>query len=273
MLNDITVITGFRCCGKTKKGKILLQALNNNTKVRLVDMSDAIKYYLARPETDIGRQLQQYRALMDDGGVIPDGRLIYTMTMKYLAMLDRQDGRQTEHLILTGGMRTVEEARCLNQCGIRVTVIHIIGDKGNMYLGVKRRLEAGDLRPDSMSTEKLERGWTDYQHLTIPALKLCPRYHEISFRLTLRDSIVTCIGIVQLPENVKAKMLRRIKTRDHKACIAIEELDKSPKPVAKVAHAAHSTVPAASTHRLEVYETSPVPPRESSGQHRFALAT
>lgn len=269
MLKEITVLTGIRGGGKTALGKILLLALNNNDKVRFVDMSDAVKYFLARPQSEIGKQLQPYRQIMDDGGLVPDGRLIYLMLMGYIAIRDREQHRHTEHLILAGGMRTNDEAVCLNNCGVPVTVIHITGDENDIQIGVQRRKDAGEFRADSMSPEKLERFWHDYKRYTIPALKLCRNYHEISFHLSMRAKVIVCIDVMALPSNVKTRMKRRIKSGNHSAYIAIEALDH-PKPKSHQARPAHSASPFQNNHASEFAGVSPTSSFNGAIRKQFA---
>lgn len=227
MLQEITVLTGFRACGKSKIAEIIMAALNGFAKVRFIDMSDAIKYFLARPQVPLGKELQQYRHIMDDGGVIPDGHLIYTLCLTYLKVMDHEEGKSTEHLILAGGFRTVAEAACFLDCKVPVTVVHIVGDYNDMLTGVQRRIDAGVVRTDSMSLEKLQRGWHDYHKYVIPALKLVDRsrYHKISYKSDMRTKIESCIDVIPFPPAVKNRMKRRICSGNHNACIMIEALD------------------------------------------------
>lgn len=243
MLQHITVVSGFRACGKSKLCEIIVAALNGSKKIRYIDMSDAIKYFMARPQMPIGKELQQHLQTMEAGGVIMDGHLIYTLCLGYLRIRDHEEGVNTEHLILAGGFRTETEAHCFMQCGVPITIIHITGNKDDMFTGVNRRLKAGVNRPDSMSPEKLERGWNDYETLTKPVLKLGnkSRYHEIDFNMSMRGKVNACIDVMELPPGVKAKMKRRIKSGNHPARIQIEALDH-PKPKQHEPRPAHSAV-------------------------------
>lgn len=268
MLKEITVLTGIRGGGKTALGKILLLALNNSDKVRFVDMSDAVKYFLARPQSEIGKQLQPYRQTMDDGGLVTDGRLIYLMLMEYLATMDRDQRRHTEHLILAGGMRTENEAKCFLGCKVPVTVIHITGNENDINVGIQRRKDAGEFRADSMSPEKLQRFWYDYKKHTIPALKLCPNYHAISFHLSMRAKVIVCIDVMPLPAPVKTRMKRRIKSGNHNACIAIEALDH-PKTKANQARPAHSASPPQNNLVSEFAGVSPSNPFSGAMHGQF----
>lgn len=250
MLKKITAINGFRCCGKSLLGQMIYEAFNKIPTIRLLDMSDAIRHFLKFPDTALGHELQKYREAMDNGKVIPNGHLVYHVCMSYLDLLDKQSGRVTTHLILPGGMRTIEEAMCFEALNVSIRVIHVNGTFGDMLTGVTRRNESGVIRGDSSTPEKLKNGWNDYLSYTVPTVNAFHDDHccEIKFGISLREKVVKSIGALDILPKRKKQLLRRISSKKHPASVAIDNYDNPAKPNStRQPHPVHSALPVQST--------------------------
>jgi hypothetical protein len=267
-LRQVSNITGFRACGKSAIGEALILAFNNDPRIRLLEMSDAIKHFLRLPTSEIGAALQPHRSTMDAGGIILDGVLIYKLCLSYLRFMDNKDHRDTEHLILTGGFRSVDETRLFNKCGTPVEAIHITGNYIDMCIGIWRRLGAGVKRLDSMRPEALGRAWDEYNTYTIPALKLVRGCHQIAFRQNFRKKVEQAIVCITLPDHVRARMLRRIAEPSHPACRFIKAIDTKP-----IKGPARSAIQPQVTTANSSYQTDVAPIHQQITLREFAMVT
>lgn len=227
MIEKIDLLVSFRAGGKSLLGKILNTAIDT-PHVRFVDMSNAIKHFLAQPDSKLGTALKPHQPIMDAGGIIPDGKLIFEVGIAYVVHLDANEGRKTRHLILAGGGRTLDELGAWEASTRSLKIKRITGDYNDMITGVRRRAkEGGVLRVDSSSEEKLLRGWNDYNQFTLPAIESQPAacITNIGFNLPMRTKVTIAINGLDVLAQRKKQLIRRISARSHDAWKMIERCD------------------------------------------------
>ena len=224
-------ITGFRACGKSLIAQIIHQAFKHqegaSPHIMSMDMSAAIRHFMTQPHDRLGTELQQYKPVMDAGGIIPDGKLIFRIAMAYLKFLESKSRSQTSLLLLAGAGRCEEEIWAYLDAGIHFHVTQVFGTNADMLVGVSRGQPERIHRVDSSSPEKIQRGWDDYQKYTCEGLKILSpeQLTPIEFGWSLRKKVTESINSLPIIASRKKQLLRRIASRKHPAWLMIEERD------------------------------------------------
>ena len=219
----LTFATGSRACGKSTMMELLCRLAHDTSVLCCIDTSDIIRKHIQK-QTKIGISLSAHRDHMIAGKVIPAHDLIVEAVL--LAAQQLWSECRTHQVLVSGTPRHIEQSKRIKESGHPIRVFHIVQEKKDVADGIKmRQLETGSTRHDETS-EAIENSWTEYEKIIIPALDpLNGHVLELKRSRPMRERLEQAIGHMLLPDHVRAKMLRRLNTRDHPVSEEVDVMD------------------------------------------------
>lgn len=217
----ITFATGPRACGKSTILKILCDLMNTDKAV-FVDTSDIIDYHLTN-KTELGRKLAAFAGERTDGSVMTCDDLIIEAVKMWMNHAFATRGMK--HAFIGGSPRSVIQATTWKKRP-QVKVLHIHADDTQITESIMRRqVETGKIRPEEAGPA-IEKAKLDYREKILPGVQIF-NGHALTLDRSepLTERVLKALGHIHMPDNVRARCLSRLKTRDHPVVLRIREIE------------------------------------------------